>query len=215
MAITKQNLVSAAQIAKAADAAAAFLQLARLSDPQAISDALWEGSPLSIPHGGTGADTLTDGAILLGNGTGALQSLALTTAGAIVIGDGTTDPTTLSAFTSATGTLKHEYGGLEADVSAYAGLVKITGGATSAVPVTTFAESILDDADEATFKATVNLEAGTDFNAYDAGVASIAGLTTGVDKFIYTTAADTYAVGDAPAYGRSIIATASEAAFKL
>lgn len=31
------------------------------------------------------------------------------------------------------GTVKHEYGGLEADVSAYSGLVKITGGATSAV----------------------------------------------------------------------------------
>lgn len=32
-----------------------------------------------------------------------------------------------------TGTVAHEQGGLEADVSAYSGLVKITGGATSAV----------------------------------------------------------------------------------
>lgn len=60
------------------------------------------------------------------------------------------------------GTIEHERGGLEADVSAYSGLVKVTGGATSAVTVTAFGESILDDADEATFKATVNLEIGTD-----------------------------------------------------
>ncbi len=45
---------------------------------------------------------------------------------------------TASAGDSATaffgaGTIEHERGGLEADVSAYAGLVKITGGATSAV----------------------------------------------------------------------------------
>lgn len=73
---------------------------------------------LDVADGGTGATTHTDGAILLGNGTSAIQSLAVTTDGAIVIGDGTTDPTTLSAFTSSTGTLKHESGGLEADVSA-------------------------------------------------------------------------------------------------
>lgn len=38
-----------------------------------------------------------------------------------------------SAADIASGTLAHERGGLEADVSAYAGLVKISGGATSAV----------------------------------------------------------------------------------
>lgn len=40
---------------------------------------------------------------------------------------------TLAASTIASGTLVHERGGLEADVSAYNGLVKISGGATSAV----------------------------------------------------------------------------------
>lgn len=42
--------------------------------------------------------------------------------------------------------------------------------------LTAFARSILDDADEATFKATVNLEIGTDVQAYDAGLADIAAL---------------------------------------
>jgi hypothetical protein len=43
-------------------------------------------------------------------------------------------------------------------------------------PLTSFGRSIIDDADEATFKATVNLEIGTDVQAYDAGLADIAGL---------------------------------------
>lgn len=42
--------------------------------------------------------------------------------------------------------------------------------------LTAFARSILDDADEATFKATVNLEIGTDVQAYDSTLAAIAGL---------------------------------------
>jgi len=60
--------------------------------------------------------------------------------------------------------------------------------------LTPFARSILDDADEATFKATVNLEIGTDVQAYDAALTSISGLTYAEDSFIKLTAEDTYAV---------------------
>lgn len=41
-------------------------------------------------------------------------------------------------------------------------------GAVEEIDCTAFARSILDDADEATFKATVNLEIGVDVQAYDA-----------------------------------------------
>lgn len=44
------------------------------------------------------------------------------------------------------------------------------------IACTAFARSILDDADEATFKATVNLEIGTDVQAYDAELSAIAAL---------------------------------------
>ena len=44
------------------------------------------------------------------------------------------------------------------------------------IACTAFARSILDDADEATFKATVNLEIGTDVQAYDADLSAIAAL---------------------------------------
>lgn len=60
-----------------------------------------------------------------------------------------------SAITS--GTLAHERGGLEADVSAYSGLVKITGGTTSAVTVTAAGEALLDDATAADQRTTLGL----------------------------------------------------------
>jgi len=43
--------------------------------------------------------------------------------------------------------------------------------------VTSFGRSLLDDDSEATFKATVNLEADVDFNAYDADLTTYASIT--------------------------------------
>ena len=47
---------------------------------------------LPVANGGTGATTLTDGGILIGNGTGAIVALGVATNGQIPIGDGATDP---------------------------------------------------------------------------------------------------------------------------
>jgi hypothetical protein len=57
-------------------------------------------------------------------------------------------------------------------------------------------------------------DVGVQVQAYDDGLASIAGLTTAADKMIYATASDTYAVTDITSYGRSLVAVADEAAFK-
>lgn len=46
---------------------------------------------------------------------------------------------------------------------------------------------------------------GSTVQAYDAGLASIAGLTTAADKMIYTTASDAYAVSDLKSTGRSFL----------
>ncbi len=73
---------------------------------------------LTVANGGTSASSFTDGAILLGSGSGAFTPLALTTAGAIIVGDGATDPVNFTLLTSATGDVIHEAGGLEFDVSA-------------------------------------------------------------------------------------------------
>ncbi len=80
--------------------------------------------------------------------------------------------------------------------------------------LTAFGRSIIDDATEGDFKATVNLEPGTDVQAYDVGLNSIAELTTSADQMIYTTASDTYTTTSISSFGRSIIDDANESTFK-
>ena len=61
-------------------------------------------------------------------------------------------------------------------------------------------------------KQDLNLEIGTDVQAYDAGLNSIAGLTTAANKMIYTSGSDTYAVTGLTAAGRAILDDADAAA---
>ena len=114
-----------------------FIALASLSASSPISynneTGAFSLSTVGVASGGTGATTFTDGGILLGSGTGAITAMGVLNNGGIVVGDGTTDPQALAAFTAYDGDLRHEAGGLEADVSAYAGLISITGGATAQV----------------------------------------------------------------------------------
>ncbi|MCI5049521.1 MAG: hypothetical protein MRY32_04235 [Rickettsiales bacterium] len=74
---------------------------------------------------------------------------------------------------------------LDTDLNALAGVTSaadkvpyFTGSGTADVAdLTTFGRSIIDDANEATFKATVNLEIGTDVQAYDSDLDTYAGIT--------------------------------------
>lgn len=50
-----------------------------------------------------------------------------------------------------------------------------------------------------------NYVIGTNIQAYDAGLTSIAGLSTAANKFLYITGTDTYALADITAFGRSIL----------
>lgn len=61
---------------------------------------------------------------------------------------------------------------------------------------------------------SLQVKPGVNTQAYDAGLASIAGLTTIADKILYTTASDTYATSDLSSYMRGLLSTASVSALR-
>jgi hypothetical protein len=60
--------------------------------------------------------------------------------------------------------------------------------------------------------AVTGLTIGSDVQAYDAGLASIASLTTTSNNYIYTTSSDTYTTGVITSFGRSLLDDADAAA---
>lgn len=98
-----------------------------------IDSGTWSGDTIAVNKGGTGAATFTDGAILLGSGTGAITALDATTKGNLVVGDGTTDPIAL-----AVGTDDHV---LTADAAEASGMKWAAGGAGGANSTTVIKQS--------------------------------------------------------------------------
>lgn len=60
-------------------------------------------------------------------------------------------------------------------------------------------------------RTNLGLAIGTNVQAYDAGLQSIAGLTTAADRMIYTTASDTYAVTTLTSFARTLLDDADAA----
>jgi hypothetical protein len=57
-----------------------------------VATGVWQGDEVVVTYGGTGRATLTDGGILIGKGTAAINQMAVLADGEMVVGDGTTDP---------------------------------------------------------------------------------------------------------------------------
>ncbi len=79
-------------------------------------------------------------------------------------------------------------------------------------PLTAAGRALLDDADAAAQRTTLGLVIGTDVQAYDAGLLSLAALPTVADRVAYSTAADTWAETPLTAFGRSLIDDADASA---
>ena len=164
----------------------------------------------------TGTQTLTNKSIDASQLTGTVANARLdqqlqdvaglaVTDGNFIVGDGLN-------FVAESGATARTSLGLGSIATQDANNVSITGGSVSGITDLAIADGGTGASTASAARSNLGVAIGTDVQAYDAGLTSIAGLTTAADKIIYTTASDTYAVTDFTAFGRSLVDDADASA---
>lgn len=222
-----QSLVTAANYA----AMRALLDLEAGTDFYSISAANAAFQPLDSDLTAIAALTPTDSNFIVGNGSAWVAESGATARTSLGLGTGNS-PTftavtvgntglTVGAsvpFSDSAGVLTLQNvdaidatteATIEAAIDTLANLTSIQG---VSFTFGSYAATLLNNTSEATFKAAVNLEIGTDVQAYDVELAALAGLTSAADKVPYFTGSGTAAVADFTSAGRSMVAAASAAA---
>jgi hypothetical protein len=153
------------------------------------------GNVEEITCTGAGRDLLDDADAAAQRTTLGLGTIATQAASSVVITGGTVAG--LTSLTTATSTL---------------GNATITSGSITGITDLAIADGGTGASDAATARTNLGVEIGTDVQAYDAGLNSIAGLITTSDQTIYTTAEDTYAATALTVLGRDLIGSANASA---
>ena len=185
--------------------------------------AITAGDGLSKSGTTIAADLKANGGLVIESSEIAVDLAASSITGTLAVSDGGTGATSVSAAQQA---LDLEPGvdvqAQNAILSDLAGLTQAanklpffdSGSTAATTDLTAFARTLLDDGSASAVQTTLSLVPGTNIQSYDAGLASIAGLTTSANKGIYATASDTYATFDLTAFGRSILDDADASAVR-
>jgi hypothetical protein len=157
--------------------------------------------------------------VLLGRasaGSGNVETITLTAAGRALLddADAAAQRTTLGLDTMAVQAASGVAitGGTAVLSSGTITYATINGGVISGITDLAVADGGTGASTASGARTNLGLAIGTDVQAYDAALASIAGLTTASGQIIYTTASDTYAVSTITAAGRAILDDADAAA---
>jgi hypothetical protein len=179
---------------------------------------------LALADGGTGASTAADArtnlGLVIGTNVQAYSAVLSGVAGAYDTTDnlayasasGIIATTTLTSFgrtlisESAASGVRAALG-LGSMALQDAGSISISGGTISGITDLAIEDGGTGASSAADARTNLGLVIGTDIQAYDAGLASIAGLTTSADEILYLTGADTYASSPLPSYARGFLAS--------
>lgn len=204
-----------------------------LSSPTITGGTITGITDLTVADGGTGASTAADARTNLGAQatiTGAATSVtsANLTASRALVSDASGKIAASSVTATELGNLSGSSSNLQTQInSIVAGQLNITGAASTidTEDLTINRAVVSDAAGKIAVSAATSAQVGylsnvtsdiqTQINNkqnFDAGLQSIAGLSTSANQMLYTTAADTYATTGLTAAGRTLIAAADDVA---
>jgi hypothetical protein len=154
-------------------------------------------------------------------GAGIVEEITCTSAGRALLddADASAQRTTLGLGTVATqdASAVAITGGTISGVSSLTsttsslGNATITAGSITGITDLAVADGGTGASDAGTARTNLGVAIGTNVQAYDAGLQSIAGLTTSANQTVYTTASDTYETTSLTSFGRSLIDDADAA----
>ncbi len=149
-----------------------------------ISTGVWSGTDIAIAAGGTGSSTAS----------GARTNLGVAIGSDVQAWDAALD----------------DFAGLTQGTDKLPYFSSSTAMATA--DFTSYARTLLDDADAAAARTTLGVVIGTNVQAYDTELAALAGLTSASNKLPYFTGSGTASLADFSAYGRSLVDDSDAAA---